>query len=88
MVDIIPPLRTEPLFDEFGNMTIRFAEYLEQTAETVNENTNEANTLRLENVLALVNALENRLGSGDALTSDETGFTVDSDKLTVDMTEA
>jgi hypothetical protein len=32
--------------------------------------------------------LENRLGSGDALTSDETGFTVDSTQLTVDMTEA
>lgn len=32
--------------------------------------------------------LINRIGSGDFLTSDETGFTVDSDKLSVDMDEA
>ena len=37
---------------------------------------------------AAFNDLIDRLGSGDALTSDETGFTVDSTKLTVDMTEA
>lgn len=35
----------------------------------------------------LFNLIE-RIGSGDPLTSDETGFTVDSIKLTVDMTEA
>lgn len=34
------------------------------------------------------NAINERLGSGDALTSDETGFTVDLDTLSVDMTEA
>lgn len=32
--------------------------------------------------------IEQRIGSGDALTSDETGFTVDLDTLSVDMTEA
>lgn len=32
--------------------------------------------------------LQLRIGSGDPLTSDETGFTVDSDTLTVDMIEA
>ena len=37
---------------------------------------------------AQINEINNRLGSGDALTSDETGFTVDSITLTVDMTEA
>ena len=35
-----------------------------------------------------LNAISQRLGSGDALTSDETGFTVDSINLSVDMTEA
>ena len=40
------------------------------------------------NILAQLNEINNRLGSGDPLTSDETGFTVDSTKLTVDMTEA
>jgi hypothetical protein len=37
---------------------------------------------------AQLNEISNRLGSGDALTSDETGFTVDSTTLTVDMAEA
>lgn len=32
--------------------------------------------------------LINRIGSGDALTSDDTGFTADLDMLTVDMVEA
>jgi len=39
-------------------------------------------------VQAQFNDLLNRIGSGDALTSDETGFTVDSTTLSVDMTEA
>ena len=37
---------------------------------------------------ANINVINERLGSGNPLTSDETGFTVDSIKLTVDMTEA
>ena len=39
-------------------------------------------------VQAFINDINERLGSGDALTSDETGFTVDSTLLTVDMVEA
>jgi hypothetical protein len=37
---------------------------------------------------AMIDEINDRLGSGDALTSDETGFTVDSLALTVDQTEA
>jgi len=37
---------------------------------------------------AQINAIRNQIGSGDFLTSDETGFTVDSTNLSVDMTEA
>lgn len=37
---------------------------------------------------AQLTELISRIGSGDALTSDETGFTVDSDRLTVDMDES
>lgn len=87
MADIIPPRRDEVLTPG-GNPTRRFSEYLESITGSVNTATGEISSLTLENVLSLVNALENRLGSGDALTSDETGFTVDSDKLSVDMTEA
>ena len=37
---------------------------------------------------AAINEINQRLGSGDPLTCDETGFTVDSTRLTVDQTEA
>lgn len=89
MVDnVIPPLRGEPLFDAQGNPTIRFAEFLDRMAVEVNEiiSTSDSEfTLSLGGKLA---ALQAQIGSGDALTSDETGFTVDSSKLSVDMTEA
>ena len=35
-----------------------------------------------------INDIRAKIGSGDFLTSDETGFTVDSTKLSVDMTES
>ena len=47
----------------------------------------QANQFITTNQSAL-NEINNRLGSGDALTSDDTGFTVDLDTLSVDMTEA
>lgn len=87
MVDIIPPRRDEVLTPD-GEPTKRFSEYLESMASSVNTASSEISSLTLENVLSLVNDLQNRLGSGDPLTSDETGFTVDSTKLSVDMTEA
>ena len=87
MADIIPPRRGEELTPD-GKPTVRFSEYLESLTSVTNDTTSEVNSLALENVLSLVNALENRLGSGDFLTSDETGFTVDSDRLSADMDEA
>lgn len=84
---IIPPRRNEFLTRE-GIPTTRFAEYLERITDQTNENTSNTPTTLIESALALIFALENRLGSGDFLTSDETGFTVDSDRLTVDMDEA
>lgn len=38
--------------------------------------------------MALINDIRRQIGSGNFLTSDDTGFTVDSDKLSVDMDEA
>lgn len=84
---IIPPRRNEFLTKE-GIPTTRFAEYLERITDQTNVNTSNTPTTLIESALSLIFALENRLGSGDFLTSDETGFTVDSDKLTVDMDEA
>lgn len=41
-----------------------------------------------DRIRARLSDLENRIGSGDPLTSDDTGFTVDTDKLSVDQDEA
>lgn len=89
MVDrVTPPLRGESPFDEFGRFTIRYYEYFEQTADSVNSSAEVAAQTSNKSALSRIFALENRLGSGDALTCDETGFTIDSDRLSIDMDEA
>ncbi len=88
MADLIPPTRSDSLINEDGSPTIRTAEYLEDLARQGNSTTNTVTSLVDNTALALLFALENRIGSGDFLTSDETGFTVDTDKLSVDMDEA
>lgn len=87
MADLIPPRRDEPLTID-GISTQRFAEYLEGVARQSNVTTTVIGAAAMSSALNLLFALEARLGSGDALTSDETGFTVDLDTLTVDMDEA
>ena len=87
MVDIIPPRRGEELTPD-GKPTVRFSEYLERLTSVTNDTTSEVNSLALENVLSLVNALDNRLGSVDFLTYDETGFTVNSDRLSAEWDES
>jgi hypothetical protein len=52
-----------------------------------NDAVESANEYNAKN-LAAVNEIRERLGSGDALTWDETGFTWDSDRLSFDMDEA
>lgn len=88
MADLIPPRRDEPLVEIDGRPTLRTSEYLESLASQGNSTTNTVTSLVDNTALALLFALENRIGSGDFLTSDETGFTVDTDKLSVDMDEA
>jgi hypothetical protein len=86
--DLEAPLRGEPLFDAQGNPTIRFAEFLDRLAIETNvsiETISDASFIELTGRLA---DIEVRLGTGDALTSDDTGFTVDSTIFTVDQTEA
>ena len=87
MADIIPPRRGEEITSE-GKATTRLSDYLLLLTNQTNSNTSEINTSPIESVLAYHFALEARVGSGNALTSDDTGFTVDSTKLTVDQTEA
>lgn len=87
MADIIPPRRGEEITKD-GKASVRLSEYLELLTSRTNESTNEIATSPIESVLAYHFALEARIGSGNALTCDETGFTIDSDKLTIDMDEA
>jgi hypothetical protein len=68
--------------------TTRFAEYLERITSQTNSNTGNIVSSIDTAAVSLIFALENRIGSGDFLTSDETGFTVDQTNLTVDMDEA
>ena len=87
MADLIPPRRGEFLTKE-GIPTTRFAEYPELIKRQTNTNAVAAAVTTNQSALSLHFSLENRLGSGNFLTSDETGFTVDSDRLSVDMDEA
>jgi len=57
---------------------------LDTVAESVQDNTQD----ELPDNSAQLFELQQRIGSGDPLKSDETGFTVDTTRLTVDMTEA
>lgn len=87
MADVIPPRRDEQLTIS-GIPTLRTSEFFEELTQNSNVTMTTVSSTTQTAALALIFALENRIGSGDALTSDETGFTVDSTKLTVDQTEA
>jgi len=88
VADLIPLRRDEVLIDVSGVSTRRFAEYLEDLASSTNTVTSKQISISDTGNLAQINALEQRIGSGDFLTSDETGFTADLDTLSVDMDEA
>lgn len=85
---IVPPKRGE-ILTPGGRATVRLHEFWERLSTTTNQN-NEAveSGVTFNFALSRVNALENRLGSGNPLTWDETGFTWDTDKLSFDQDEA
>jgi hypothetical protein len=89
MAELIPPRRSEFL-TQSGIPTQRFSEYLELLTSKTNSTVTTITTASTNNsaVRAQLLALQEQVGSGDFLTSDDTGFTVDSIKLTADMTEA
>jgi len=88
MTDRLIPPRRDQVITADGAMTQRFAEYLEGVAGITNDNTDEIASSTAVELLTLVADINNRLGSGDALTSDSDSFTVDSTELFVDQTEA
>lgn len=88
MATIIPPRRGDR-FTPKGEPTTRLHEFLEaltrqtnQTAETTIESSDNSG------IRAELLALQQQVGSGNPLTSDETGFTVDTNKHSVDQDEA
>jgi hypothetical protein len=89
MAQLIPPRRGDFL-TRSGIPTQRFSEYLESLTSKTNNSVTTIITTTTNNaaVRAQLLALQEQVGSGDFLTSDDTGFTTDSTKLTVDMTEA
>ena len=58
-----------------------------ELAGSIDETAEAAIGVESKNTARLL-ALQAQVGSGNFLTSDETGFTVDTDKLSVDMDEA
>jgi hypothetical protein len=88
MSNLIPPRRGE-FVTKSGDPTLRFTNWMESLTTQSNVATVITNTIsNSASVRAQLFALQEQVGSGDFLTSDDTGFTVDSIKLTVDMTEA
>ena len=85
---IVPLRETEPIFDSRGMGTRRFNRRIREVAETSNENTSAISAAVSIDIFSLVADIQNRLGSGDALTSDSDSFTVDSTILFVEQTEA
>ena len=70
--------------------TRQFQEFLDDLADVDDlASTLEAEPVRVDSLsIALVAKLQKQVGSGNFLTSDETGFTVDSGRLSCDMDEA
>jgi len=63
IIPIVPPLRSEPLFDEFGHLTIRAAEYFERSSTALQDIFDSIEIIegRLDVVEARLDAVELRL---------------------------
>lgn len=84
---LIPPRRDQILTKE-GELTLRATKFFEALSTISNETTSTIDSSTSIETLSLIADINNRLGSGDALTSDSNSFTVDSTILFVDLTEA
>jgi len=88
MTELIAPRRGE-LFTPQGEPTRRFYEFMEALTKQTNTVATVASSVSDNSALrAQLKALQQQVGSGNALTWDETGFTWDSTKHSFDQTEA
>ena len=84
----IPPRRGE-VFTPDGQPTRRFMEYLESLTRQANESESSIGDVASDDsTRAQLASLHEKVGSGDPLTWDETGFTWDSTKHSFDQTES
>jgi len=86
---IITPRRADEFFNLDGSLTLRAIRFFESLTETTNTNTTIIDETTVTSVtLSNIIELQQRIGSGQELTIDTTGFTVDTTKQTTDQTEA
>jgi len=88
MADPLIPPRRDQILTKDGELTLRAANFFEALSNISNETTVTIESETSIETLSLIADINNRLGSGDALTSDSDSFTVDSTILFVDLTEA
>lgn len=88
MADPLIPPRRDQIITENGELTLRAAKFFESLSDISNNTSSTIESSVQIETLSLIADINNRLGSGDALTSDSDSFTVDSTILFVDLTEA
>lgn len=84
---IIPPRRGEILSNK-GVGTTRLMDYLERTANQVNDATDAVDASIIQNLSSAVFALQEQIGSDQPLTWDCDSLTWDSTEFSFDMDEA
>lgn len=86
---IIVPRRYEDFFSPDGTFTLRALRFFESLTDVTNGNTDDLDDLIPSAVLTgEVLRLSQQVGSGQKVTIDTTGFTVDTTFQTTDRTEA
>jgi hypothetical protein len=83
--DIESPTRGEPIFDQFGQFTIRYSEFFSKTAVSVNESADTIVSIdeEIEALTLRVISLELRMTAAEADIVDLQGLIVDLQGLTV-----
>jgi hypothetical protein len=68
-VRVTPPLRAEPIFDELGFFNLRWSEYFEETADTINVKQHDDDAFQSLNPSAsAISALSKRISDLELLT--------------------
>ena len=86
---IIVPRRRQDWFTDDGNLTLRALKFFESSTSTTNNITNIiTQTTGQASLNAILIRLQKQVGSGQVLTIDTSGFTVDTSFQFTDQAEA